>query len=422
MKELITLLNSGNKSEFFFARTGTGKTEAAIKLIAHALTKDEIPTTLIYSAKKRLELCEVILRLRRLLIELKGANNADRYLDKLFIKFNAKEMKQEDIDTLMLSDSWSKTEKNYINKLIHANKIVSQVRYTNDKNALLNSKVILTTHESLPALTLLRKANKDTVLIIDEVPQHFFNILGSTQYSAKSIISQTKSLSKDDFAKWGTWSRKDIRPCLESNIYIISKVKKLAVMHLNANHDYAKVIVMSGSCDTLFLYNKLLPNKMNINDSEKNLESIERFFKRVQIKVVKKGSNDARNEQQQAILDTMNFNCDCLVINPASLTINGGTQIPTNFTGSNSYRTFTRVLVASQLNLMPELRTQLATVMNDDDLTKYEAVRSGAMLIQSIYRSNLRESTDKTVYIEFISKLARFRVEGYMCSLKDLMK
>jgi len=419
---LAAILNDSSTNTHYYAcRSGLGKTQEACEVIEHILTKDKSKSTLIYAATKRLELFEVILRVRRLLISSK-AQHASYFMDKIFIKFSTDEesLTPELLEPLYSSTEYSTSEKDYIRDLISSNKIIPCIRSKKAKEELSKATVILTTQESLSPLLVLKGNLSKTVVLIDEVPEYFCSVLGETSYKASTLIADSLKRTKDALHSIGRIPNKKLRPLFESSLYTITVKEGVAVLHINPDHKCLKTIVMSASIDKLFLLNRIQPKPITLTEHKDNSKAVDKFLERTSMSY--KYLGDMKNSEMQALLNTIEFSDDTLVINPASLSVLGGEQIKTNMTGSNVYADFTKVFVASQLNLSPEENHLLSGLLSDLDLMRYEGLRAGSMMSQSIYRSAVRKKNKQRVKVEFINSQAKARFENTLVSYTVLIK
>lgn len=368
--------------------TGVGKTEAFIQYVMSNYGKPNFKV--VYASKTKLELCETILRCRRLLIEggmrsdhanefFKAKNRCDFHFGK-----HEQDAKQV-IKTLKLSPNWSAYEIKFIESLItETNKYESK------------SHIIFSTHSSV---ALHAEHFEDYVVVLDEKPTFLFEEKYSTKRSGDLLAYHCLNY---EFSGHGGIDEDYVSVRMAKGVTTVSQLDESHILnHLNPRTPFKACIIMTAYSDDYVMLMAKLGFDIEVYKTEESIAVV---------KDVEEGLIDFvvldRDSISNKDVATVRAEAMERVTNPSkayevsTADCSHGAElrrICTNKTGSNSYSDLNECILISQLNFDKHKSSIYKKLFTPEEYYKFWLLNTGGKLLQSIFRGCIRNGKKQKV-------------------------
>ena len=377
--------DSTDRLEVLNVLTGTGKTEVCMQFMRRSRGEEDFKVC--YAGRTIQEILEVVLRMRRAMIE-SGIQSchANRYLKKngrLSFNFdgnNSKDLKK--INELLSSNNWTDAEKGW----------VKSIKCSTNKYEVQN-KLVFTTHANLQKRSNLFS---DYTVIIDEIPSFAYCL--SPVFNGINAASLTEThlmiakATGHEFIDPTAMS-----PAIENGLVKITDFSKSAVLyHINPIHPFKRCIIMTAYAETseIAVLNKLGMGIKIITpiDSVKALNSV---ASKIELEVLDHNSVTQEFDTvklKQELLKAANNPSKAFVVSTAVQgSMDEVAAVRTNKTGSNSLSDKTECLVMTQLNMNSFERNAYISMFGEIGFKEIERNLAGSKLLQSIFRGCIRK-------------------------------
>lgn len=378
----------------FQAFLGLGKTRQAVRVIVDSITTRSYNKRIIYTSLRILEVLEVLMNIRKILVNEKGSNTS-YFLSKIFIKLT-KENADEAKSIILTSKTWDREDKRFLEKILSSldSSISSRMNKGTIKK-MFSSRVIISTHASLPTIKSIigvKEASK-YIWVCDELLYHHLTTDGCVleRHDGFNKIVDFVNNKQTESRLVGEFKQQTI--LFEVGILTYSIKNNIRFIHMNRDNGFARTIVMSASKAKSEALNLIKDEEyIKIVSPKKNAELMRQGLNKVDS--VNGMTGDVTLEMMLESASNFNINdfdlTDTLVIAPKSKHIGLGMEIKLDMTGTNSFSSFKSVFIKDSFNFPREIEIELEKALGDKATEVLNNIKS-EMMTQSLYRCCVRK-------------------------------